>query len=130
MNQLIDRFNRMHNKLRISLSEDDNQLCVFCDPSLSDVSEKLEILTYENILRLIRIFVTELGVTEIKFTGGEPLERKNVFGFFKKLSEFNEQYNINLGITTNGLLLYENIELLLLYGFNKINVNLNICKNL
>lgn len=127
MEQLIDRFNRVHNKLRISLTRDENQFCVYWDPSLSLSSqqERYTELSFDNLLKLIRVFVTELGITEIKFTGGEPLDRKNVFRFFKKLSEFNQNYKIDFGITTNGLKLYENIDKLIAYGINKININLN-----
>jgi cyclic pyranopterin phosphate synthase len=130
MIQLKDRFDRQHNSLRMSLSEDNNYYCVYYNSSMSlkSKSDESEFLSFDNILKLIHIFVSELGINEIKFTGGEPLYRLDVLTFFKKLSEYNKENKISLGLTTNGILLYDKIELLQNYGINSININLNTLK--
>lgn len=127
MKKLIDRFDRIHNSIRISLSEDESLYCVYCDPSISSkkAPEKKETLSFDNILRLINIFVSELGITDIKFTGSEPLARENIFDFFKKVSDYHNENNLKLGLTTSGLFLYDKLELLQGYGINRININLN-----
>ena len=69
MIQLKDRFERQHNSLRISLTEDNKYYCVYYDSSMSSKSksEESELLSFDDILKLIHIFVSELGINEIKF---------------------------------------------------------------
>ena len=83
---LIDNYNRHLNYLRISITDRCNLRCMYCMPDgrLPKLDHK-EILTYEEILRLVQIGV-KLGITKVRITGGEPLVRKGVYGFLEKLA--------------------------------------------
>ena len=84
--KLIDPYNRHLNYLRISITDRCNLKCIYCVPP--DLIPRLshdEILTYEEILRLVRIGI-RLGISKIRVTGGEPLVRKGVYGFLTDLS--------------------------------------------
>lgn len=127
MRLLIDKFNRIHNYLRISLTDKCNLNCVYCNPE-NEMFEKLKmqhILNYEELIRLIKIFVVNLGITKIRLTGGEPLARKNILSFFRMLAELKKDYPFELGITTNGTLLENKISELKQLGLNKINISLD-----
>lgn len=84
--------------------------------------EKLEILTFEEIERLARIFV-KLGVEKIRLTGGEPLVRKGVEHLISKLSQISELKDICL--TTNGTFLSDKAEALKAAGLKRINISLD-----
>jgi len=125
MNELKDKFGRRHNYLRISLTDKCNLNCLYCNPKENQIKiAKKELLTYEEFIRLIRIFI-KLGINKIRFTGGEPLIRKDVMNFFKEVSELKKIYGFELGITTNGTLLSENLKNLKQYGFSQLNVSLD-----
>ena len=84
--KLIDPCNRYLNYLRISITDRCNLKCIYCVPR--DQIPRLshdEILTYEEILRLVKVGVT-LGISKIRVTGGEPLVRKGVYAFLSELS--------------------------------------------
>ena len=75
---LIDRFGRTFNYLRIALNEMCNLRCIYCMPEGGiPFKPKNEIMTPEEILRIVTV-VSELGVNKIRFTGGEPLLRKDL----------------------------------------------------
>ena len=75
---LIDRFGRTFNYLRLALNEMCNLRCIYCMPEGGiPFKPKNEIMTTEEILRIVTI-VSELGVNKIRFTGGEPLMRKDL----------------------------------------------------
>ena len=80
-NQLIDRFNRHLNYLRISITDRCNLQCIYCAPAdcLRRLSQS-DILRYEEILRLVTVGVG-LGISKVRVTGGEPLVRKGVGAF-------------------------------------------------
>ncbi len=83
---LQDGFHRRLNYLRVSVTDRCNLRCVYCVPreSIPHMSH-LDILRYEEILRIIRIGVT-LGITKIRITGGEPLIRKDLLPFLENLT--------------------------------------------
>jgi GTP 3',8-cyclase len=125
---LIDRFNRRINYLRISLTDRCNLRCVYCMPPEGE--RKLrhkEILRYEEILRIVRIGI-KLGITKIRLTGGEPLVRKGVQEFIPMLTSLEGLEDVSL--TTNGVLLGENLEMLKSAGITRINVSLDSLKRL
>ena len=75
---LIDTFGRLHDNLRISVTDRCNIRCFYCMPEESArFIERSEILTYEEIERFVRVAV-RLGVTKLRVTGGEPLVRKDL----------------------------------------------------
>ncbi len=130
MKILKDRFNRIHDYLRISLTDKCNLNCIYCNP-LEHHSKKLnknEILTFDELLRLINIFSGRLGVKKIRFTGGEPLVRKNILEFFKSVHLLKIKYGFELGLTTNGTLLDNCLQELKRYGIDKLNISLDSLK--
>ena len=81
-----------------------------------------EILTYEEILRLVRVFATE-GISKVRLTGGEPLVRKGIVDFVSRLSQIEEIKDLSL--TSNGILLKEFAQDLKNAGLKRINVSLD-----
>ncbi|NLC04752.1 MAG: GTP 3',8-cyclase MoaA [Tissierellia bacterium] len=121
---MLDRFGREINYLRISLTDRCNLRCIYCMPE-KGISKKIphdEILTLEEIYELIKIFV-ELGIDKIRFTGGEPLVRKNMIQLIKKTSKLQGVKDISL--TTNGQLLKEMAQDLKDAGLNRVNISLD-----
>lgn len=126
MIQLVDKFERVHDYLRISLTDKCNLKCLYCNPS--GEAEKLfqsQILSYDELLRLIKIFVQRLGAKKIRLTGGEPLARRDVMTFFETLAHFKKENPFQLCITTNGTLLEDKIERLKYFGLDKLNISLD-----
>ncbi|NLT71212.1 MAG: GTP 3',8-cyclase MoaA [Verrucomicrobiaceae bacterium] len=98
-----DRFGHHIRYLRVSLTDRCNERCQYCMPhEEQDWLPRAEILSYEEILRVIRIGA-DLGISKIRITGGEPLTRRNVLWFFEQLSAVPGIDDI--GISTNGTLL-------------------------
>jgi cyclic pyranopterin phosphate synthase len=98
-----DRFGHRISYLRVSITDRCNERCTYCMPSeLQEWLPREDVLTYEETLRLIRI-ATELGVTKVRITGGEPLTRRDVISFFEMLRSVPAIDD--LGISTNGTLL-------------------------
>jgi len=81
-----------------------------------------EILTYEEILRIVRVFATE-GISKVRLTGGEPLVRKGIVDFVSRLSKIEEIKDLSL--TTNGILLKEFAQDLKKAGLKRINISLD-----
>jgi cyclic pyranopterin phosphate synthase len=81
-----------------------------------------EILTYEEILRVVRVFATE-GISKVRLTGGEPLVRKGIVDFVSRLSQIKEIKDLSL--TTNGILLKEFGQDLKRAGLKRINISLD-----
>ena len=81
-----------------------------------------EILRYEEILRVIRVGVS-LGISKIRITGGEPLVRKGVYEFLDQLGRMSQLKDISL--TTNGMLLADNIDRIYASGIRRINISID-----
>jgi cyclic pyranopterin phosphate synthase len=121
--KLIDPYNRHLNYLRISITDRCNLKCIYCVPR--DLIQRLshdEILTYEEILRLVRIGI-RLGISKIRVTGGEPLVRKGVYDFLTDLSGLDGLADLSL--TTNGVSLKTNLNKIKAAGINRINISLD-----
>src|SRR5215218_188029 len=98
-----DHFGHRISYLRVSITDRCNERCTYCMPrELQEWLPREEVLTYEETLRLIFI-ATELGVSKVRITGGEPLTRRDVLGFFERLPKIEALTDI--GISTNGTLL-------------------------
>ena len=98
-----DLFGHRINYLRVSITDRCNERCLYCMPrELQEWLPHSEILTYDEITRLVRI-ASDLGVTKLRITGGEPLTRRDVVTLFRQLSELPKIRDI--GISTNGSLL-------------------------
>lgn len=125
--KLTDNFGRIHDYIRISLIDKCNLNCIYCNPQNQpfSLSKRASILSYEELTRLITILVRDLEVKKIRFTGGEPLIRKNILTFFQMLSSLNKECPFEIGITTNGTQLEDKIESLYGLGLNRINISLD-----
>ncbi|SEM04107.1 cyclic pyranopterin monophosphate synthase subunit MoaA [Syntrophus gentianae] len=123
---LLDRHHRTINYLRLSITDRCNLRCVYCMPEegISFLPHK-EILTYEEMLRLVELCVAN-GIRKIRLTGGEPLVRKGVIGFIEKLNKIEKLKEITL--TTNGVLLKEFARDLRKSGICRINVSMDTLK--
>ncbi|MBP2585983.1 molybdenum cofactor biosynthesis enzyme MoaA [Streptomyces sp. PvR006] len=78
---LTDRFGRVHTDLRVSLTDRCNLRCAYCMPAEGlDWLPRPELLTDDEVVRLVRIAVGRLGITEVRLTGGEPLLRRGLPG--------------------------------------------------
>ena len=118
---ITDQFGRVHNYLRISLTERCNLRCFYCmSEDGIELSEKANVLTHEEIIFLAKEFVG-LGVNKIRLTGGEPLIKKNIEKIIRELTALP----ISLGITTNGILLDKYIDLFKECGVKDINISLD-----
>lgn len=118
---LTDQFGRQHTYLRISLTDACNMRCTYCMPLNSYHGTKSnKLMSAQEIYDLAQIFV-ENGVTKIRLTGGEPLLRKDFHEIVTQLSKLP----VNIGLTTNGLLLDKHINTLESYGVKNINISLD-----
>ena len=121
--KLIDSCNRILNYLRISITDRCNLKCQYCSPRhlIPKLSHE-EILSYEEILHLVGIAV-QLGISKVRITGGEPLIRKGVHEFIQELHQVDGICDISL--TTNGVLLKDNVDALIAAGLHRINISLD-----
>jgi GTP 3',8-cyclase len=120
---LFDPYKRKINYLRISLTDRCNLRCCYCMPEEGvPLIPHRDILTYEEILRVVRIFAGE-GISKVRLTGGEPLIRKGIVGFVSDLSRIDGIKDLSL--TTNGVLLRELAFGLKQAGLNRVNVSLD-----
>jgi len=125
-----DRFGHRISYLRVSITDRCNERCTYCMPQeLQEWLPRHDILSFEETLRLIRI-ATELGVTKIRLTGGEPLTRRDVIQLFRQLPRLTNLRDI--GLSTNGTLLPRKVEPGLTMaqavrdcGFRSVNISLD-----
>ncbi|NWG04085.1 MAG: GTP 3',8-cyclase MoaA [Syntrophaceae bacterium] len=123
---LLDPFKRKINYLRISITDRCNLRCRYCMPEEGlQIIPHEEILSYEEILRLVRVFAAE-GISKVRLTGGEPLVRKGIVHFISSLSQIKEIKDLTL--TTNGVLLKEFAHDLKKAGLKRINISLDSLK--
>jgi cyclic pyranopterin phosphate synthase len=121
---LIDTYDRVATDLRVSLTDRCNLRCTYCMPEEGlQWLEKQELLTDDEIVRLIRIAVTVLGVTEVRFTGGEPLLRPGLVGIVERCAALEPRPRISL--TTNGIGLERTARSLKDAGLDRVNVSLD-----
>lgn len=116
-----DQQNRVHDYLRISLTERCNLRCFYCMPEEGvDLAPKSHLMTYEEILAIAKVFV-KMGVKKIRLTGGEPLVRKDANIIIEALGELP----IELAITTNGILVDRFISSFKKAGLKAVNISLD-----
>ena len=121
---LTDRFGRTAVDLRVSLTDKCNLRCTYCMPAEGlDWLGAPELLTDDEIIRLIGIGVSRLGIREVRFTGGEPLIRRGLVRIVAATAGLSPRPNISL--TTNGLGLARLAEPLVEAGLDRVNVSLD-----
>ena len=123
MKPLVDTFDRIHDNLRISVTDRCNIRCFYCMPEDGvKFMPRQEILSFEEIERFVRVAVS-LGVTKLRVTGGEPLVRKDLPVLIQKLAAIPGVQD--LALTTNGVLLGRDAKVLYDAGLRRINVHLD-----
>ena len=118
-----DRFKRPLRSLRVSVTDRCNLRCQYCMPAREYVwLPKTDILSFEEVARLVRLFV-DLGVTRVRLTGGEPLLRRGLADLVADLAAIDGLDDLSL--TTNGLLLRRDAQALKAAGLDRITLSLD-----
>jgi len=122
--RLRDSYGRVADDLRISITDRCNFRCIYCMPAegLKWLNRE-DLLRFEEITRLARIFVERYGVRTIRITGGEPLVRVKVEELVGMINDIDPTLDITM--TTNGVLLREKAQLLKDAGLKRINISLD-----
>ena len=119
---LVDSYGRVHNNLRISVTDRCNLRCVYCMPEEVVFMDRAELLTFEEIAHFVRVG-TPLGIDKIRLTGGEPLMRRDLSRLVRMIVDVPGVRDV--GLTTNGLLLAEHAQALFDAGLRRINISLD-----
>src|SRR5260370_32788809 len=119
---LIDSFGRVHNNLRISVTDRCNLRCTYCMPEEVVFMDRAELLTFEEITRFVRL-AAPLGIDKVRLTGGEPLMRRDLPRLVRMLRDIDGIRDI--GLTTNGILLAGQAQALYDAGLRRINISLD-----
>lgn len=118
---LPDKFHRIHNYLRISLTTNCNLRCFYCMPEEDyEFTPSSQLMQAKEIELLAKIFVS-LGVNKIRLTGGEPLVRKDISQIIHSIS----QLPVSLTLTTNGTRLNDFFPQIKLAGIKSLNISLD-----
>ena len=119
---IVDNFNRTHRNLRISVTDRCNIRCVYCMPEDVEFLPSSEILSFEEIERVVRLLV-EMGVNRVRLTGGEPLVRRELWRLIAALKSIKGLADI--AMTTNGILLARHARQLKDAGLDRLNISLD-----
>ena len=120
---LVDGWGRQIKSLRVSVTDRCNFRCQYCMPAEGLAwLERSELLTFEEIERLVRVMVS-IGVEEVRLTGGEPLVRREFPRLVRSLSAIEGLRDLSL--TTNGYLLERDAEALVEAGIDRVNVSID-----
>jgi len=123
MTLLTDRYQRPIDYLRVSITDRCNLRCIYCTPLGGAAKlEHQDILSYEEFLRFIQVALY-MGITKVRLTGGEPLVRKGVTDFCRRLTALPGLQSLSL--TTNGILLEELAHDLYGAGIRRVNISLD-----
>jgi cyclic pyranopterin phosphate synthase len=118
---LTDSFGRVATDLRVSLTDRCNLRCTYCMPAEGlQWSPGEQLPRPDEIVRLVRIGVTRLGITKVRFTGGEPLLAKHLHTVIAATAALRPRPE--LALTTNGVLLAKHARDLARAGLNRVNV--------
>ena len=121
---LVDRYGRTATDLRVSLTDRCNLRCSYCMPAEGlEWLPRDDVLTDDEVVRLISIAVSRLGVDEVRFTGGEPLIRPGFVGIVARTALLRPRPHIS--VTTNGIGLERTAAALATAGLDRVNVSLD-----
>jgi cyclic pyranopterin phosphate synthase len=121
---LSDTYGRVATDLRVSLTDRCNLRCDYCMPAEGlDWLPKPQLLTDDEVVRLVRIGVEHLGIGEVRFTGGEPLLRRGLAGIVARCAALRPRPELSL--TTNGIGLARTAVALREAGLDRVNVSLD-----
>lgn len=123
MSLLVDKYQRQHDYLRISVTDRCNLRCVYCMPEEGvQFAESSTLLSYDEIEKIVKVGAS-LGIKKLRITGGEPLIRPDLDKLIKKLSSIDGIEDIAL--TTNGVFLEQYAHKLKAAGLNRVNISLD-----
>lgn len=127
MRRLADRYGRLHDYLRISVTDKSNLNCMYCGTEGSEkrLLRKRDKLSNEETFRLIRLFVEQFGFKKVRFAGGEPLVRRDMFELLENLRDLKVKSDFKIALTTNGTVLFDKLAKLKHNGVSLININLD-----
>jgi cyclic pyranopterin phosphate synthase len=121
---LVDRYGRVATDLRVSLTDRCNLRCSYCMPAEGlDWLPGDDVLTDDEVVRLVRVGVEHLGIREVRFTGGEPLVRRGVVDIVRRVHEIDR--DVEISMTTNALGLSRVARALAGAGLTRVNVSLD-----
>lgn len=128
--KLFDKYNRNHSYLRISVTDKCNLNCAYCNPKVNNDFYKSnnDILSFEEIGRIVKIFVERFEFEKIRLTGGEPFARKNIQNLITGLGKLKQQFPFELSATSNGILIHGKVKELIEAGLDRINFSLDSLK--
>ena len=119
---LIDSFGRVHNNLRISVTDRCNLRCTYCMPEDVTFLDRAELLSFEEMAEFTRIAVGQ-GINKVRLTGGEPLLRRDLPVLIRQLTQIDGLNDI--GLTTNAVLLAQQAQALKDAGLHRLNISLD-----
>jgi GTP 3',8-cyclase len=123
---MIDQWGRSIDYLRISVTDRCNLRCKYCMPKKAvNFMPKEDLLGNDEIFRVARL-ASELGVSKIRITGGEPLVREGIIELINNIKALGNIKEVCL--TTNGILLEENLDKLIEAGVDRVNISLDTLK--
>jgi GTP 3',8-cyclase len=121
---LVDRYGRVARDLRISITEKCTLRCTYCMPAEGlPAIPREHLLTPTEIARLVRVAVGRLGITDVRFTGGEPLVRRDLAEILR-LSRAAAP-DVSLSMTTNAIGLDKRVGELVAAGLDRVNISLD-----
>lgn len=119
---LLDSFSRKHDYLRLSITDSCNFRCLYCMPDEPFKSTpSTELMNSREIFGISKIFVKKFNINKIRITGGEPLVRNDFEDIIRQISTLK----VNIGITTNGVLLHKYFDLLEECGVKNLNISID-----
>ena len=125
---LKDRYGRIARDLRVSLTDRCNLRCTYCMPAQGlEWTPSEQLLTDEEIIRLVTIGVQLLGIRQVRFTGGEPLLKKSLDQLIHKVKQLHtdEGKSVSTALTTNGIGLHRKATQLKDAGLDRVNISLD-----
>jgi len=120
--KLYDNHNRPLNYLRLAVTDRCNLRCTYCMPENVRYVNKKELLSFEEMYRLVQLLST-MGISKIRITGGEPFLRKDISNFIRKINDLEGIEQIHM--TTNGVLVGPHLAHLKSMGIQSINLSLD-----
>jgi cyclic pyranopterin phosphate synthase len=123
MANLIDPFGRLHDYLRISVTDQCNLRCLYCMPEEGmEFMDTDKIMRFDEIVEVVRVGA-EMGIRKLRITGGEPLVRRDLEQLIAELARIPGIDDI--AMTTNGIFLAKKAEALKAAGLNRVNISLD-----
>ena len=119
---LFDNHGREMSYLRLAVTDRCNLRCTYCMPAegIAYLPEK-KLLSWEEMLRIVHV-LNQLGIRKVRITGGEPFVRPGLMDFLQELAKIE---NLEICLTTNGVLLENHLDSLLNLGIKNVNLSLD-----